>query len=131
MKDKRIDEIEQNIRNLHISLEVEEAKLELLVKEKKAHDCTREPLDCEGNTIKINKEVVTSGDFKSIEDTIIQIQKWIAFLDINGIKQVCAPKNLSISHDGKQRRQHRHQYSGSNGSTDNSQRNQHAYKRCK
>ena len=42
MKDKIFEETEQNIRNLHMRLEVEEAKLELLVKKNKAQDCAKE-----------------------------------------------------------------------------------------
>ena len=73
MKDEIIEEIEQNIRNLHMILEVDEAKIELLVKERNAQDCAKEPLDCEGNTIQINGwvEVVTSSSFKSTEGTVI------------------------------------------------------------
>ena len=61
--------------------------------------------DCCNVTIKVGDwvKILTQGRFIRNEGRVVNIKKWVTFEDKGGIKQVRAPQNLIVIHDGGKR----------------------------
>ena len=59
--------------------------------------------DCRGVTIKVGDwvKILTQGRFARNEGKVVNIKKWVTSEDEGGNKQVCAPQNLVVVHDGR------------------------------
>ena len=103
---KEIKELTSEINDLNLAKREKENQLERVLREQKEKaQKESSPIlrDQAGAVIKIGDWVkaTTSGKFKSIEGTVVRINKWITFEDHAGVKQVRAPKNLLISNHGR------------------------------
>ena len=90
-------------KELKNRLNSSEAKRISVVKVSNHHEVR----DCRGVTIKVGDwvKILTQGRFARNEGKVVNIKKWVTFEDEGGNKQVRAPQNLVVEHDGEKRNQ--------------------------
>ena len=88
----------QELKNRLNSSEAEKRSVTNISNNFKVHDCR-------GVIIKVGDwvKIITQGKFARNEGKVVNIKKWVTFEGKGGNKQVRAPQNLIVVHDGGKR----------------------------